>query len=53
MDMLENCRPWHGLDLDQSTAKVDGIKNTFRQLAKPHHPDARDTSERVVAIKRR
>tara|TARA_E500000178_G_C16909605_1_gene701946 strand:- start:121 stop:681 length:561 start_codon:yes stop_codon:yes gene_type:complete len=39
IDVLVNFRPWHVFGLDSSTASVDDIKESFRQLAKTHHPD--------------
>ena len=39
IDVLENFRPWHVFGLDSATATVDDIKESFRHLAKMHHPD--------------
>ena len=39
IDVLENFRPWHVFGLDSSTATTDDIKESYRQLAKMHHPD--------------
>lgn len=39
IDVLENFRPWHVFGLDSATATADDIKESFRQLAKLHHPD--------------
>jgi len=40
IDVLKNFRPWHVFQLDPKTATVQDIKNTYRSLAKKHHPDA-------------
>jgi len=40
IDVLENFRPWHVFDLDSSSASIEDVKNSFRNLAKTHHPDA-------------
>ena len=40
IDVLQHFRPWHIFGLDSSTATKDDIKNSFRDLAKIHHPDA-------------
>ena len=39
IDVLENFRPWHVFDLNAETAKPEDIKESFRRLAKNHHPD--------------
>ncbi len=39
IDILENFRPWHVFGLDSSTATKEDVKNSFRALAKVHHPD--------------
>ncbi len=39
IDVLENFRPWHVFDLNSKTATKDDVKNSFRHLAKSHHPD--------------
>ena len=39
IDVLENFRPWHVFGLDSSTATMEDVKNSFRALAKIHHPD--------------
>ena len=39
IDILENFRPWHVFGLDSSTATEEDVKNSFRSLAKVHHPD--------------
>jgi hypothetical protein len=39
IDVLENFRPWHVFGLDSATATTEDIKESFRQLAKTHHPD--------------
>ena len=39
IDVLENFRPWHVFGLDSATATTEDIKESFRHLAKTHHPD--------------
>ena len=39
IDVLENFRPWHVFGLDSATATTEEIKESFRKLAKTHHPD--------------
>ena len=39
IDVLENFRPWHVFDLNAETARAEDIKESFRRLAKSHHPD--------------
>ena len=39
IDVLENFRPWHVFGLSAHTASSDDVKESFRQLAKTHHPD--------------
>lgn len=39
IDVLENFRPWHVFDLNAETANPEDIKESFRRLAKNHHPD--------------
>ena len=39
IDVLENFRPWHVFELSAQTAKPEDIKESFRRLAKTHHPD--------------
>ena len=39
IDVLENFRPWHVFGLNSSTATTEDIKESYRQLAKTHHPD--------------
>ena len=39
IDVLENFRPWHVFGLDSSTATKEDVKDSFRTLAKVHHPD--------------
>ena len=39
IDVLENFRPWHIFGLDASSATIDDVKSSFRELAKTHHPD--------------
>ena len=39
IDVLENFRPWHVFNLDSKTASKEDVKNSFRNLAKVHHPD--------------
>lgn len=39
IDVLENFRPWHVFELNAQTAKPEDIKESFRRLAKNHHPD--------------
>ncbi len=39
INVLENFRPWHVFGLDSKTASKDDIKDSFRALAKVHHPD--------------
>ncbi|WP_238154158.1 J domain-containing protein [Synechococcus elongatus] len=39
IDVLKNFRPWIVFGLDPKKATSEDIKNTFRKLAKEHHPD--------------
>ena len=39
IDVLENFRPWHVFGLNSSTATIEDIKESYRQLVKTHHPD--------------
>ena len=40
INVLENFRPWHVFGLDSKSASKEDVKNSFRNLAKIHHPDA-------------
>jgi hypothetical protein len=40
IDVLENFRPWHVFGLEPTSATAADIKDSFRRLAKEHHPDA-------------
>ena len=39
INVLENFRPWHVFGLDSKSASKEDVKNSFRNLAKIHHPD--------------
>ena len=39
IDVMENFRPWHVFGLDANSATTEDIKESFRKLAKIHHPD--------------
>ena len=39
INVLENFRSWHVFGLDSKSASKEDVKDSFRNLAKIHHPD--------------